>query len=189
MRWVYHLSAESLAPDDTNPLPAYAILTARHSLTTQMVYTHRIRVRYAETDAMGVAHHAAYLVWLEEGRVEGLRDLGFSFAEVEASGYGHAVREVRIQYRRPVRFDQMLVLQVALVYASGPRMTFGYRLYDASEFDAAGQPGSEPAVPVAVAFTEMIWVTPQGRPTRLPVTHPLHGVIAAQESHPDWAEW
>jgi acyl-CoA thioester hydrolase len=154
-----------------------------------MVYTHRFRVRYAETDAMRVAHHAAYLVWLEEARVESLRDLGFSFAEVEAGGYGHAVREVRIQYRRPVRFDQTLALQVALVYASGPRMTFGYRLYDASELDGAGQMGAEPAIPVAVATTEMIWVTPEGKPTRLPTTHPLHSVIAQQERKPDWGEW
>ena len=151
-----------------------------------MIHTHRFRVRYAETDAMRVAHHAAYLVWLEEARVEALRALGFSFADVEASGYGHAVRELRIQYRRSARFDQELVLRVAIADARGPRMTFGYRLFDAREWDTLGEPG---AIPLAVAMTEMIWVTPEGKPTRLPPSHPVAPVLDAQQRHPDWAEW
>ena len=168
-----------------------------------MIHSHRFRVRYAETDAMRVAHHAAYLVWLEAARVEALRALGFSFAEVEASGYGHAVRELRIQYRRPARFDQELVMRVAIVEARGPRMTFGYRLYDAREWDeagadgtterAAGEPGAAHAVaqpaPLAVAVTEMIWVTPEGRPTRLPPSHPVAPVLEAQPRYPAWGEW
>ena len=151
-----------------------------------MIHTHRFRVRYAETDAMRVAHHAAYLVWLEAARVEALRALGFSFANVEASGYGHAVRELRIQYRRPARFDQELVMRVAIADARGPRMTFGYRLYDAKEWDN-GEEGL--ASPLAVAMTEMIWVTPDGKPTRLPPSHPVTPVLDAQQRHPDWAEW
>jgi acyl-CoA thioester hydrolase len=150
-----------------------------------MIFEHRFRVRYAETDAMRVAHHAAYLLWLEAGRVEFLRSLGFRFAEIEAAGYGQAVRELRIQYRRPVHFDQELLLQVALVAASGPRLTFGYRLYDAGEHD----PDPDGAEPVALAVTEMVWVTPAGRPTRLPRSHPLHAVLAALRRHPDWVGW
>ena len=149
-----------------------------------MIYEHRFRVRYAETDGMRVAHHAAYLVWFEAGRVEFLRSLGFAFAEVEASGYGQAVREVRLQFRRPARFDQELALRIALVSASGPRMTFGYRLYAAAERDA--DPAAPPA---AVGMTEMVWVTPQGRPTRLPASHPVASVLARLERHPDWGEW
>src|SRR5688500_19904067 len=95
-----------------------------------MIHSHRFRVRYAETDAMRVAHHAAYLVWLEAARVEALRALGFSFADVEASGYGHAVRDLRIQYRRPARFDQELVMRVAKADARGPRMTICFSLYE-----------------------------------------------------------
>ena len=112
-----------------------------------MIYEHRLRVRYAETDAMGVAHHAAYLVWFEAARVAWIRDAGFPFAEVEASGYLHAVREVRVQYRRPARFDQLLALRVAVVSAGGPRMTFGYRIYDAAEAGrrpGAGRPAGQP---------------------------------------------
>jgi acyl-CoA thioester hydrolase len=150
-----------------------------------MIYDHHFRVRYAETDAMRVAHHAAYLVWFEAGRVEALRALGFNFGEVEESGYGQAVREVRIQYRRPVRFDQRLVLRIAVVSASGPRMIFGYRLFDVLEWEA----DRESAPPVAVGMTEMVWVTPAGKPTRLPSSHPLAVVLAGAERHPEWEQW
>ena len=149
-----------------------------------MIYEHRVRVRYAETDAMRIVHHASYLVWFEEGRVEALRALGFSFADVEASGFGHAVFQLRVQYRRPARFDQLLVLRVAIVSASGPRMTFGYRLYDADDWEAGGDPQL-----LAQAVTEMIWVTPEGRPTRLPPAHPVAITLGGQERHPEWAEW
>jgi len=150
-----------------------------------MIFTHRFRVRYAETDAMRVAHHSAYLVWFEEGRVEFLRSLGFDFGDLEAAGYGQAVREVHLQYRRAVRFDQRLALRIAVVAASGPRMIFGYRLFDALEWDA----DQETAAPVAVGRTEMVWVTPEGRPTRVPASHPLHAIMVGFERHPEWGEW
>ena len=149
------------------------------------VYTLRFRVRYAETDAMRVAHHAAYAVWLEAGRVEWIRRLGFPFAEVEASGYGHVVRELRIRYHRAVRFDQELALRIALASARGPRLTFGYRLYDAQELDA--DPDGAP--PVALAATEMVWIDAAGRPTRLPAGHALARTIAGLQRYPDWASW
>lgn len=166
-----------------------------------MIYEHRFRVRYAETDAMGVAHHAAYLVWFEAARVEWVRALGFPFGAIEASGYLHAVREVRVQYRRPARFDQQLALRLALVAAGGPRLIFGYRLFDAAERDAAaGDPGQtgdkgdkgereSSAAALAVGRTEMVWVTPAGRPTRLPAAHPFAPILAATERHADWGQW
>lgn len=149
-----------------------------------MIFEHRFRVRYAETDAMGVAHHAAYLVWFEAARVEWIRTLGFPFATVEGSGYLHAVRQVLVHYRRPARFDQLLALQLALVGAAGARLTFGYRLYDAAELDA--DPG---ATTLTVGKTELVWVTPAGRPTRLPAGHPLSPVLAGIARHPEWGEW
>jgi acyl-CoA thioester hydrolase len=151
-----------------------------------MIHEHRFRVRYAETDAMRIAHHAAYLVWFEAGRVEALRALGFSFADVEASGYGHAVHELRVEYRRPARFDQELVLRVAIIHAAGARMTFGYRLYDVAEWDAGGVDEAEP---ITLAVIQMIWVTPEGRPIRLPHSHPLAAVLAHQHRYPEWEEW
>ena len=72
-----------------------------------MTYTHatELRVRYAETDRMGVVYYANYLVWCEVGRVELLRSLGRSYAALEAGGVGLAVSEARVRYLSPARFE------------------------------------------------------------------------------------
>ena len=70
-------------------------------------FVHRIRTRFAETDAMGVVHHAAYLPYLEEARVAYLRGLGHPYEEVRRDGFNFAVLEVVVQYRRPLEFDEL----------------------------------------------------------------------------------
>ena len=70
-------------------------------------FVHRIRTRFAETDAMGVVHHAAYLPYLEEARVAYLRRLGHPYEEVRRDGFNFAVLEVVVQYRRPLEFDEL----------------------------------------------------------------------------------
>ncbi|MDR0647601.1 MAG: acyl-CoA thioesterase [Puniceicoccales bacterium] len=64
-----------------------------------------IRVRYAETDAMGVAHHSSYFIWLELVRVEWLRFLGLDYKQMEADGFALPVVEAHLQYKSPVFFD------------------------------------------------------------------------------------
>jgi acyl-CoA thioester hydrolase len=71
-------------------------------------FVHRLRTRFAETDAMGIIHHAAYLPYLEEARVEFLRKLGHPYDEVRAGGHNFAVLEVSVQYRRPLVFDELV---------------------------------------------------------------------------------
>ena len=70
------------------------------------MYRHEssIAVRYAETDAMGVVHHASYIVWFEVGRTEWLEALGYTYAAFERSGFFLGVAKVGAQYRRPVRY-------------------------------------------------------------------------------------
>jgi acyl-CoA thioester hydrolase len=68
-------------------------------------FVHRLRTRFAETDAMGIIHHAAYLPYLEEARVAFLRQLGHPYDEVRNGGIDIAVLEVAVQYRRPLEFD------------------------------------------------------------------------------------
>ena len=78
-----------------------------------------LRVRFAETDQMGVAHHATYAVWLEAARVEWLRDLGLSYRDLDAQGVSLAVTGLDVRYRRAVRFDDRLRIDVALEEAAG----------------------------------------------------------------------
>ena len=75
-------------------------------------FVHRIRTRFAETDAMGIVHHAAYLPYLEEARVAYLRQLGHPYDEVRRDGFNFAVLEVMVQYRRPLEFDELVDVHV-----------------------------------------------------------------------------
>jgi acyl-CoA thioester hydrolase len=77
-------------------------------------YVHTVRVRFAETDAMGVVHHAAYLPYLEEARVAYLRSVGRPYAEIRAGGTDIAVIEAHVRYRRPLRFDDVVDVHVRL---------------------------------------------------------------------------
>jgi acyl-CoA thioester hydrolase len=71
-------------------------------------FHHPIRVRFAETDAMGVVHHSAYVPLFEESRAEYLRALGRPYTELRAEGVDLAVLELVVQYRRPARFEDLL---------------------------------------------------------------------------------
>ena len=75
-------------------------------------FVHRLRTRFAETDAMGIIHHAAYLPYLEAARVEFLRYLGHPYDEVRAGGHNFAVLEVAVQYRRPLVFDELVAVHL-----------------------------------------------------------------------------
>ncbi len=85
-------------------------------------YVHSLRVRFAETDAMGIVHHSRYLPYLEEARVEYLRGLGHPYAELRAEGVDYAVLEAFVQYRRPLRFDD--VVEVHLRFGAATRASF-----------------------------------------------------------------
>src|SRR6476619_5786120 len=75
----------------------------------------RFRVRYAETDAMGVVHHSRYLPWLEMGRTEILRSRDYSYRQLEQAGVLLAVIEVRVRYRAPAVYDDSILLRTRLV--------------------------------------------------------------------------
>ena len=75
----------------------------------------RLRVRYAETDPMGVVYHSNHFVWFEVGRVELLRQLGFSYREMEqVDGRYIAVAEAKCRYRAPVRYDEEVLVRTTL---------------------------------------------------------------------------
>ncbi|MGO8872283.1 MAG: acyl-CoA thioesterase [Acidimicrobiales bacterium] len=118
-------------------------------------FVHRIRTRFAETDAMGIIHHSAYAPYLEEARAALLRHCGHPYDEIRRSGVDFAVLELYVRYRQPLRFDD--VVEVGVVVADLTRTTFqvGYVLTVSDETRAT-------AVTVHGA------VGPEGRPTRMP---------------------
>jgi acyl-CoA thioester hydrolase len=89
----------------------------------------RVRVRYAETDQMGVVYHSNYLVWFEIGRVELIRTMGLDYKRMEAEeSCGIAVVDVHVRYRAPARYDDELVVRTTLLAARGAVIRFGYKI-------------------------------------------------------------
>ena len=81
--------------------------------------THTIRVRYGESDQMGIAHHAAYITWFEECRIELLRQLGASYRELEERGVLMPVIDLAVRYRKSLRFDDIATCETT-AEAKGP---------------------------------------------------------------------
>jgi acyl-CoA thioester hydrolase len=88
----------------------------------------RVRVRYAETDQMGVVYHSNYLIWFEVGRVEFIRQLGLNYKQMEEEGCGIAVVDVHVRYKAPARYDDELMIETRLLAARGAVVRFGYRI-------------------------------------------------------------
>lgn len=100
----------------------------------QHVSEARVRVRYAETDQMGVVYHANYLVWFEIGRVEFIRQLGLDYKSMEREeGCGIAVVDVSARYRSPARYDDELIIETRLLAARGSVIRFAYKVVRAED--------------------------------------------------------
>lgn len=85
-----------------------------------------VRVRYAETDAMGIVHHAVYPVWMELGRSDLLRQLGQSYADWERQGVRMSVAELRVRYRAPARYDESVEVRTRVAAAGRRKVVFAY---------------------------------------------------------------
>jgi acyl-CoA thioester hydrolase len=117
----------------------------------------RIRVRYAETDQMGVVYHANYFVWFEVGRTGLLRDSGWSYREMEAEGVGLPVIEAHCDYRQPARYDDELEVRTNGTLVSQVRVEFTYDIVRSSD-----------GASLATGRTVHAALDRDGRPCRLP---------------------
>ena len=94
----------------------------------------RLRVRYAETDQMGVVYHANHFIWFEVGRVELLRQLGFSYRDMEENdGCFIAVVDARCRYKAPARYDDEVIVRTYLRNVRESLVHFGYELLRVSD--------------------------------------------------------
>jgi acyl-CoA thioester hydrolase len=116
-----------------------------------------VRVRYAETDRMGVVYYANYFVWFEVARAELLRALGWSYRELEADGVFLPVTEAHCEYRRPARYDDEIAIRADGRLRSPVRIEFTYEAMLKSTGDV-----------LAIGRTVHAALNPAGRPCRLP---------------------
>jgi acyl-CoA thioester hydrolase len=118
-------------------------------------HTETIRVRYAETDKMGVAHHSSYLLWFELGRTGLLRAAGHSYRDLEAGGVMLPVVEYGAQFLKGAHYDDELAVETTIREVRSRVITFDYRVHRGDELISHG-------------FTRHVWVDPNNRPRRLP---------------------
>jgi acyl-CoA thioester hydrolase len=104
------------------------------STTSTQTSETRVRVRYAETDQMGVVYHANYLVWFEVGRVEHIRQLGLDYKSMEIEeGCGIAVVEAVARYKAPARYDDELIIRTRIAHTRGSIISFDYAIHRAAD--------------------------------------------------------
>ena len=96
-------------------------------------HEHRLRVRYGETDQMGVVYHANYLAYMEEGRTRLMHSRGCSYAELERSGFGLAVRRASMRFRVPALYDEELLIRTRVDRVRGASVNFAYSILRASD--------------------------------------------------------
>jgi acyl-CoA thioester hydrolase len=106
-------------------------MSSNHSKATNET---RLRVRYAETDQMGVVYHSNHLIWFEVGRVELMRQMGFSYRDMERDdGRFIAVAEATCRYRAPVYYDQEVIVRTRLKSVRESVIVFSYELVRADD--------------------------------------------------------
>jgi acyl-CoA thioester hydrolase len=124
-----------------------------------MVNETTLRVRYAETDQMGVVYYANYFVWMELGRVELCRAIGFRYRDMEEQdGILLAVIDAQCRYRRPARYDDEVTVRTRIKAASRRGVEFGYEMFVGDE-------------PIASGFTRHMFLGRDFRPASLPLKY------------------
>ena len=116
-----------------------------------------VRVRYAETDKMGVVYYANYLVWFEVARTDWLRQTGWTYRAMEEDGVGLPVIEAHCDYKTSARYDDEIHVQTTARLLSAVRLAFDYRVV---------RPADDTLI--ASGYTIHASVDPTGRPVRLP---------------------
>lgn len=114
-------------------------------------------VRYAETDTMGIVHHATYPVWFEEGRSHYLRVRGADYAQLEAAGYLLAVSELQARYLAPARYGQQVTIRTRLESLRSRSLSMTYEVLEASSGEL-----------LATGRTKLICINREGQVVRIP---------------------
>ncbi|HUO35952.1 MAG TPA: thioesterase family protein [Candidatus Acidoferrum sp.] len=130
----------------------------KHAASERSFAEAQVRVRYAETDQMGVVYHGNYFTWFEIGRVELCRQLGFEYKKMESEDDSFiVVAEAYCRYKRPARFDDLLTVRTRVVESLRRTIRFGYELLNETTGEI-----------IATGETVHVICDRQGRPKALP---------------------
>ena len=118
--------------------------------------TTKVRVRYKDTDRMGVVYYGNYLTYFEVGRAEYMRALGYPYSELESNGIKLAIAETGARYHSNVGYDALLTVKAAITEIKGARLRFDYEIY------------SEDNGLIVTGFTVHACISPDKKPVRIP---------------------
>jgi acyl-CoA thioester hydrolase len=141
-----------------------------------MIHRHEIRVRYGETDKMGVVHHSVYALYFEEARTELMRACGIRYAGLEASGWLLPLIDLGMEFKRGPRYDDVVVLEAWLVEATRVRLKIRYRMFRKADGEL-----------LATGHTHHVSTDPDLRPRRLPpeVHAAFREALVGEEAPPE----
>ena len=122
-----------------------------------MISAITVRVNYSETDQMGVVYHANYLIWFDRARTELMRETGLTYRALEQQGVYLAVSQIKVRYRAPARYDDLLRIRCWVRELVSRRVTFGYAVEHAGT-----------GALLATGETALISLTHQHTLTRIP---------------------
>ena len=125
------------------------------SLLTNFEYIHEVRVRYADTDQMGVVYHGRYFEWFEAARTEMLRNMGLSYKKIESDGILMPVIEASCRYKRSVRYDELIQIKTTIVEVNKTRIKLKYEVC-----------GEDNTSLRAIGSTVHCFINSSGRPVR-----------------------
>jgi acyl-CoA thioester hydrolase len=152
-------------------------------LSQDLWFQHHIRVRYQETDQMGVVYHANYLNWFEVGRTEMIRKMGLSYRSIESSGLLLPVIEADLKFKKPARYDDIISIYTRIQSFTNVRLEFAYEIRLSKQENEVSPNNVEPLslpgaddVPQDVqpqgellvsGVTRHVWVNPSWKPVRI----------------------
>lgn len=126
------------------------------------------RIPFSETDAMGIVHHSNHARYLERGRVEFLRLAGMAYTEVIKAGVHLPVTELKIAFRRPLNFDDVILIETEVAELSRARVTFAYRIFTGAELALPGlAQAALPGEPAVTGESFHCCTNEEGRPVRM----------------------
>ncbi len=134
------------------------MMKSKHqTVQSSLIAESRVRVRYAETDQMGVAYYANYFVWFEVGRSQYCNDCGFSYRDMEReTGLFLIVAEANCRYKNPAHYEDELIIKTRVTESSRRTLRFSYEINRAD------------GAPVAIGETLHVLINGEGRPSSFP---------------------
>lgn len=124
-------------------------------------YVHHIKVRYAETDQMGVVYHANYLTWFEIGRTEMIRQLGYPYRKIEERGLLLPVVDLGMTFVKPAFYDDLVRISTRVTQCTNIRLSFEVKIERVhSESDESGEL-------LVTGYTKHVWLNRQWKPVRI----------------------